>query len=151
MRWEAKAKQHRRGGSPHLLSPAWGSPCCQHSCSSSCHAACSCSEARAECSATPESASSSCRSPVSLSLKAARPRHGLRSVLTSPFTPPESGFRPDTRCRGPALHRLLQLLPQSTALFSTTDPLYHSRLSYFGQTLADASLKNLRWLPLTTE
>ena len=44
------------------------------------------------------------------------------SVLTCPFMPPESSFRPDTKCRGRAWHRLLLQLPPMTALFSTTKP-----------------------------
>ena len=45
---------------------------------------------------------------------------GCWSVPTCPFMPPECSFRPDTKCRGPAWHRLLLQLPQMTALFSTT-------------------------------
>ena len=47
---------------------------------------------------------------------------GRWSVPTCPFMPPESSFRPDTKCRGRAWHRLLLQLPPLTALFSATKP-----------------------------
>ena len=76
---------------------------------------------------------------------------GRWSVPTCPFTPPESSFRCDTKCRGRAWHRLLLQLPQMTALFSTTKPYITHWSCYFGQILADSPPKNLRCLPLTTE